>query len=71
MKDIKLRQAMAAEDILNQIRGWLKLGATIRARDKDGPVLEILPDGSCNGNLHIDFGKSSCPRTGFVRHEGE
>lgn len=44
-----------AEMVLDEIRRLLRDGATIRITDPEKPVLELLPDGSCNGNLTIDY----------------
>ena len=38
---------------LNFIRDHLQRGATIKATDVEKPVLTIMPDGSCHGNLSI------------------
>lgn len=41
--------------ILDELRRWLKEGATIRATDPSQPVLEILPDGNCNAGITVDY----------------
>ncbi len=46
--------AYAEKDALDSIRRWLSLGATIRAIDQNR-VLEVLPDGTVYGGLHIVF----------------
>lgn len=50
------KQEISAE-ILSQIRQWLKDGATIRATDPTKPVLEMQPDGTCNGGMTVEYPK--------------
>lgn len=47
----------ADADMLSLIRALLRRGATIRAVDPTGPVLERLDDGTWHGGLDIQFPK--------------
>lgn len=46
------------EEVIDQVRDWLKQGATICATDPKGDILKTLPDGSCHGGLKIQFPES-------------
>jgi len=61
-KQIKLVKAEAA--VLESIREWLKRGAVIFATDLDNPILEMMPNGSCNGGISIWYPPD---RADFVR----
>lgn len=39
--------------LIDYLREWLRQGASIKATDPDSEILEMLPDGSINGNLTI------------------
>jgi hypothetical protein len=43
--------------MLENIREWLKQGATIRVADPKKPILDIQENGSIFGNLRIEFPK--------------
>lgn len=59
MSDTQIHRPATAEDILEMIRGYLRNGAIISALDPNGKILEILPDGSVHGGLHIKFEETS------------
>jgi nicotinamide mononucleotide (NMN) deamidase PncC len=44
-----------ADQLIAQIREWLKAGAAIAATDPSGKVLEEQPDGTVWGGLTITF----------------
>lgn len=41
--------------IVNDLRDWLKRGATIKASDVNSPILEEREDGKVEGGLIVEF----------------
>lgn len=56
------RLCQRQERMLDIIRGWLRQGASIRATDPNGRILELLPDGSCHGGLTVTGGADAVHR---------
>lgn len=50
---LRITESDQSKAALDQIRGWLKAGCTIKAIDPNGKVLEPLPDGSIHGGLEV------------------
>lgn len=57
-----------ALDLIIQIRHWLNLGATIKATDKDGRILEEGEDGSVFAGITVEISQKcqKCRGVGSV-----